>query len=54
MRSVIAVAASAYRVPDLDVCPPVQEDRDGPELAFLSSPVEGSLSTLTDTQRDNT
>ena len=53
MVSVIAVAKSAYRGPGLDVCPPVQENLDGPEVAFLSSPVEGSKSTLSETQRDN-
>jgi hypothetical protein len=35
-----------YLIPDLDVCPPVQEDLDGPEVAFLSSIVEGSISLL--------
>jgi hypothetical protein len=49
-----AVAVSAYLGHGLDVCSPVQEDLDGPEAAFLSSPVEGSPSTLTDTQRGNT
>jgi hypothetical protein len=47
MWSVITVAVSSY--PDghgLDVCPPVQEDLDGPEVSFLSSIVEGSPSTL--------
>ena len=52
--SVIAVATSAYLVSSLDVCPPVQEDLDGPEEAFLSSPMEGSPSILSETQRDNT
>ena len=46
--------SGCYPGPGLDVCPPVQEDLDGPEAAFLSSPVEGSISILTDTQRDNT
>ena len=55
MWSVTAVAISAYRVgPSLDVCPPVHEDLDGPEAAFSSSPVEGSPSILSETQRDNT
>ena len=49
-----AVAVSAYLVPGIDVCPPVQEDLDGPEVAYLSSQVEGSFSILSDTQRDNT
>jgi hypothetical protein len=48
MWSVTAVAVSAYRGPGLDVCPPVQEDLDGPEVAFLSSTVEGSISILSD------
>ena len=52
MWSVTAVAVSAYHSLSLDVCPPVQEDLDGPEAAFLSSPVEGSPSTLSDTQRE--
>ena len=54
MRSVNVVAASAYPVPGLDVCPPVQEDLNGPKVAFLSSTVEGSASILSETQRDNT
>ena len=50
-----AVAVSAYHgVPGLDVCPPVQEDLGDPEVASLSSTVEGSPSILSDTQRDNT
>ena len=54
MGSVTAVAVSAYpRIPGLDVCPPVQENLDDPEVAFLSSPVEGSTSTLSETQIDN-
>ena len=52
--SVTVVAVSAYPVPGLDVCPPVQENLDGPEVAFLSSIVEGSPSILSDTQRSNT
>ena len=52
MWSVTVVAASAYPVPILDVCPPVQEDFDGPEVAFLSSTVEGSPSILSETQGD--
>ena len=54
MWSVTAVAAFAYIGPGLDVCPPVQENLDGPEVAFPSSPVEGSPSILLETQRDNT
>ena len=55
MWSVTAVAVSAYPGgSSLDVCPPVQEDLDGPEMAYLSSPVEGSPSILSDTHRDNT
>ena len=54
MRSVTAVAVSAHRVvPGLDVCPPVQENLDGPKVAFLSSIVEGSTSTLLETQKEN-
>ena len=54
MRSVTAVAVSAYPVvAGLDVCPPVQENLDGPEAAFLSSPKEGSISILSDIQKDN-
>ena len=49
MWSVTAVAVSAYRGPGLDVCPPVQENLDGPEVAFLCSPVQGGPSIL---QRD--
>ena len=41
-------------IPGLDVCPPVQEDLGGPEVAFLSSIVEGSPSPLYETQIDNT
>ena len=48
------VAASTYRDgPGLDVCPPVQECLDGPEVASLSSPVESSPSILSETQMDN-
>jgi hypothetical protein len=39
-----------YLVPALDVCPPVQEDIDGPEMAFLSSTVESRTSILADTK----
>ena len=54
MWSVTAAAISAYPdVPGLDVCPPVQENLDGPEVAFPSSIVEGSISILLETQRDN-
>ena len=49
-----AVAASAYRGgPGFDVCPPVQENLDDPEVAFLSSTEEGSPSILSETQKDN-
>ena len=52
MWSVTAVVVSIYPgASSIDVCPPVQEDLDGPEAASPSSPVEGSLSIL---QRDNT
>jgi hypothetical protein len=45
--SVIAVAvAGYYLVPDLDVCPPVKEDFDDIEVAYLSSPVEGGAPKL--------
>ena len=54
MWSVTAVAVSAYLVPGFDVCPPVQEDLDGPEVAFLGSAVQGSISILSDTQKGNT
>jgi hypothetical protein len=56
MWFVAAVAVSAYHsFRGLDVCPPVQEDLDGPEMAFLSSPIEGSPSILSDdTNRDST
>ena len=54
MRSVTAVAVSAYlKGSGLDVCPPVQENLDDPEVAFLSSIVEGSISILSDTQKEN-
>jgi hypothetical protein len=36
----------SYLVPALDVCPPVQKNLDGPQVAFLSSIVDGSESTL--------
>ena len=50
-----AVAVFAYLGgPGLDVCPPVQENLDDLEVAFLSSSVEGSTSILSETQRDNT
>ena len=50
-----AVAVSAYHGgPGLHVCPPVQENLDNPEEAFLSGPVEGSPSILSETQKDNT
>ena len=50
MWSVTAAAISTYPdVPGLDVCPPVQEDLDGPEMAFMSSIVEGSTSILSKT-----
>ena len=54
MMCVTVVVVSAYLAPGLDVCPPVQEDLDDPEVAFLSSKVEGSPSTLSETQIDNT
>ena len=54
MWSVTAVAVSAYHGPGLDVCPPVQENLGGPEVAAQGSPVEGSPSILSETQRDNT
>jgi hypothetical protein len=55
MRSITAVAVSAYRGGlDFDVCPPVQEDLDGPEMASLSSPVERRRSKLSDTHRETT
>ena len=48
-----AVAVSVYHgFPSLDVCPPVQENLDGPEVAYLSSIVEGSPSILSETQRE--
>ena len=47
--SVTAVAVSAYRGPGLDVCPPVQENLDDPELASRDSNMQGSPSIL---QRD--
>ena len=51
----VTVTVSAYRgSPGLDVCPPVQENLDCPEVAFLSSKMEGSTSILSETQRDNT
>jgi hypothetical protein len=50
----IAVAVSAYRDHGLDVCPSVQENLNGPEVAFLRSKVEGSPSKLSETQRNNT
>jgi hypothetical protein len=54
MWSVTAVAVSAYPfVSGLDVCPPVQEDLDGPKVAFLSSIVKGSISILLETQKEN-
>jgi hypothetical protein len=38
---------SSYRsVPNLDVCPPVQEDFDCPEVAFASSIVECGATKL--------
>jgi hypothetical protein len=51
---VIAVAVSAYLVPSIDVCPPVQEDLDDLEVAAQGSPVEGSPFILSETQKDNT
>ena len=45
-------SASAYLASGLDVCPPFQEDLDGPEVTFLSSTVEGSPSILSERQRD--
>ncbi len=54
MWSVTAVAVSAYHGPGLDVCPPVQENLGGPEVAAQGSPVEGSPSILSETRRDNT
>ena len=52
MWSVTAVAVSTYHDdgPGLDVCPPVQEDLDDPEAAFLSSIVEGSTFILSERQ----
>ena len=54
MWSVTAVAASAYLVLGLDVCPPVQENLNNPEVALLSSTVECSISILSERQIDNT
>jgi hypothetical protein len=55
MWSVTAVAVSAYiRVPGLDVCPPIQENLDGPAVASLSSPIEGGLSILSEIHREST
>ena len=55
MWSVTAVAVSAYPGgSSLDVCPPVQEDLDGPEMAILSSTEEGSISILRNTDTKNT
>ena len=53
MGSVTAVAVSAYPCDGLDVCPPVQEDLDGPEVTFLRSIAEGSPSILSETQRQH-
>jgi hypothetical protein len=51
MGSVEVVVISAYLgVFGLDVCPPVQENLDSPEVASLSSPVEGSTSILSETK----
>ena len=47
MWSVKVVVISAnLGVLGLDDCPPVQEDLDRPEEAFLHSPMEGSMSIL--------
>ena len=54
MWSVTAVAVSAYHGPGLDVRPPIQEDLDCPDMAFLGSQVEGSISILSETKKDNT
>ena len=55
MLSITAVAVSAYLgFPGLGICPPVQEDLDGPEVVFLSSIEEGRTSILSETQRDHT
>jgi hypothetical protein len=45
---------SAYHGPGLDVCPPVQEDLHGPEVAFLRSIVEGSPSMILSEYRETT
>ena len=44
---------SAYLIPDFDVCPPVQENLDGPEVAIVSSTVDSSPSNLSETQKEN-
>jgi hypothetical protein len=54
MWSITAVAVSAYRVPGLNVCPPVQEDLDDLEAAEVSSQVEDSPSILSETLRKST
>ena len=54
MASFKAVAASsAYRCSGLDVCPPLQENLNSPEEAFLNSTVEDSPSILSETQNQN-
>ena len=51
----IAVAESTGYLlfPGLDVCPPVQENLDSLEMAFVSSPVESGAPILAETQRQN-
>jgi hypothetical protein len=43
---VIAVISAYQFVPDIDICPLVQEDLDDPKVAFHSSPVENGESIL--------
>ena len=53
--SIIAVAVSSGYLlfPGLDVCPPVQENLDDLEMAFVSSPEESGAPILSETQRQN-
>jgi hypothetical protein len=53
MTKFMEIAASAYLIPGLDVCPPVQEDLDSLEVAFVSSTIENGGPILSESQRQN-
>ena len=51
--TILAITESAYPVQCLDVCPPVEENLNCLEVAFLSSPIECGGSNLSDVHDQN-